>query len=69
MPFLVPSALERRKMMGPMFEGKTIEWWEQLEEKTKGYGLFMLTEIYYMNKARREGWIPFNKTIRVTVDS
>ena len=55
--------------MEPMFEGKTIEWWEQFEEQTKGYGLFMLNEIYYMNKARREGWIPFNKTIRVTVDS
>jgi len=38
-----------------------IAWLEQYEEKVKGYGAFMISEVYYMNKARANGWIPFNK--------
>lgn len=41
-------------------ESKSIEWLEQYDEKVKGYGLFMLNEVYYMNQARREGWFPFH---------
>lgn len=41
-------------------ETKSIEWLEQYDEKTKGYGLFMIWEVYYMNKARKEGWFPFH---------
>jgi len=39
---------------------KSIEWLEQYDEKVKGYGTWMLIEVYYMNQARQEGWFPYH---------
>ena len=38
-----------------------IAWQEQYDEKVKGYGIFMMWEVHYMNKARANGWMPFSE--------
>jgi len=39
---------------------KSIEWLEQYDEKVKGYGTWMLIEVYYMQQARQKGWFPYH---------